>query len=191
RSELTGITKGFLKDVTWGGSDTQTISYLLADASNMQGAVFGDRLQVTMRTAVIPWIEFKTPVVVRGRYKVWVGWRQNGPAGGGNVIDTYLNGEKLSRSLTAGEYRIRTLPDRELEALGYKKHVAGNLSGVNNYNCKMVGIVDVEITDRQTLRFETNTNVNAQFWLDFIQFIPIDEEQIYPQFDTNGNAVYP
>ena len=191
RSELTGIAKGFLKDVTWGGADNTTIAYLLATASNMQGAVFGDRLQVTLRTAVIPWIEFRTPVVVRGRYKVWVGWRQNGPADGGNVIDTYLNGVKLSRSLTAGEYRIRTLPDRELEALGYKKHVAGNLSGVNNYNCKMVGIVDVDVTDRQTLRFETNSNVNAQFWIDFIQFIPIDQEQIYPQFDTEGNAVYP
>src|SRR5690606_1784793 len=116
-----------------------------------------------------------------------VGWRQNG----GNTVDTYLNGVKLSRSLNLGEYRIRTLPDRELEALGYKKHVAGNLSGVNNYNCKMVGIVDIDVTDRQTLRFETSTNTRAEFWLVFIQFIPIDQEQIYPQFDTLGNAVYP
>ncbi len=186
RSDLV-MSKGFLRDVTWGGADNATIAYLLSTASNMQGAVNGDRLQITLRTAVIPWVEFKTPVIVRGRYKVWVGWRQNG----GNTVDTYLNGVKLSRSLNLGEYRIRTLPDRELEALGYKKHVAGNLSGVNNYNCKMVGIVDIDVTDRHTLRFETNTNVNAQFWLDFIQFIPIDQEQIYPQFDTQGNAVYP
>ncbi|MBD1434666.1 fasciclin domain-containing protein [Sphingobacterium sp. DN00404] len=188
RSELQ-IPKGYLRDVTWGGADNRTIWYRLATASNMQGAVNGDRLEITLRnnSATIPWIEFKTPVVVRGRYKVWVGWRQNG----GNTVDTYLNGVKLSRSLNLGEYRIRTLPDRELEALGYKKHVAGNLSGVNNYNCKMVGIVDIDVTDRQTLRFETNTNVSAQFWLDFIQFIPIDQEQIYPQFDTQGNAVYP
>jgi len=41
------------------------------------------------------------------------------------------------------------------------------------------------------LRFETSTNTRAEFWLDFIQFIPIDQEQIYPQFDTQGNAVYP
>lgn len=188
RSELE-IPKGFLRDVTWGGADGRTIWYRLADATNMQGAVNGDRLEITLRnnSATIPWIEFKTPVVVRGRYKVWVGWRQNG----GNTVDTYLNGVKLSRSINLGEYRIRTLPDRELEALGYKKHVAGSLSGVNNYNCKMVGIVDIDVTDRHTLRFESNTNSQGQFWLDFVQFIPIDQEQIYPQFDTEGKPVYP
>src|SRR5690606_37068938 len=77
--------------------------------------------------AVIPWIEFKTPVIVRGRYKVWVGWRTR-TDDGGNTVRTYINGEQLSRTLNNGEYRIRTLPERELEALGYKKHIAGSPS---------------------------------------------------------------
>lgn len=181
------IPKGYLRDVTWGGAETTTINYEFVTASNMLGAVFGDQFIVSLRTAVIPWIEFKTPVVVRGRYKVWVGWRTI-TDDGGNTIDTYVNGQKLSRSLNNAEYRIRDLPERELEALGYKKHLTHS---TNNYNCKMVGIVDIDVTDRQTLRFETNTNARAQFRVDFIQFIPIDQEQLYPQFDTQGNAVYP
>lgn len=185
------IQKGYLQDVTWGGAETTTIDYEFVTASNMLGAAFGDQLIVNLRTAVIPWVEFKTPVVVRGRYKVWVGWRTIASNGRGNTIDTYINGDKLSRSIDNSEYRIRTLSERELEALGYKKHIAGNPSAVNNYNCKMVGIVDIDVTDRQTLRFETNTNINAPFRIDLIQFIPIDQEQLYPQFDERGNAVYP
>ncbi|PRD54248.1 fasciclin domain-containing protein [Sphingobacterium gobiense] len=189
RSDLV-ISKGFLRDVTWGGADNRVIRYWGTSGGSFGGAVFGDRLEIALRnnSSTIPWIEFKTPVVVRGRYKVWVGWRTISNNGRGNTIDTYINGEKLSRSLAIQEYRIRTLPDRELEALGYKKHIAASS---NNYNCKMVGIVDIEITDRQTLRFESQTNERGELHLDFIQFIPIDQEQIYPQFDEQGNAVYP
>ncbi|MCC2598997.1 fasciclin domain-containing protein [Sphingobacterium sp. FBM7-1] len=185
------VPKGFLKDVTWGGAESASLNYVGVAGGSSAGSAFGDYLDIYLRAAVIPWIEFKTPVVVRGRYKVWIGWRtvaRNGVEGAGNIIDTYINGVKLSRSLNHGEYRIRSIPERELEALGYKKHVSAN---ANNYNCKMVGIVDIDITDRQTLRLESKTNQGAQFWLDFIQFIPIDQEQIYPQFDTEGNAVYP
>lgn len=187
------LSKGFLRDVTWGGPDGAMIWYRGTSSGTFGGAVNGDRLEVVLRTASnqIPWIEFKTPVIVRGRYKVWVGWRTVASNGRGNVLETHINGVKLSRTLDHGEYRIRTLPERELEALGYKKHIAGSPSGVNNYNCKMVGIVDIDVTDRQTLRFVTTTSVNAAFNLDFIQFIPIDQEQIYPQFDTQGNPVYP
>lgn len=181
------IPKGYLRDVTWGGAETTTLEYFGVTSGNMDGAAYGDQLLCTLRTAVTPWIEFKTPVVVRGRYKVWVGWRTI-TDDGGNTIDTYVNGQKLSRSLNNAEYRIRDLPERELEALGYKKHLTHS---TNNYNCKMVGIVDIDVTDRQTLRFETNTNARAQFRIDLIQFIPIDQEQLYPQFDTEGNAVYP
>ena len=184
------IPKGYLRDAIWGGADNQVLDYFGATSGNMGGAAYGDLLQVYLRGAVIPWIEFKTPVIVRGRYKVWVGWRTR-TDDGGNTIRTYINGQQLSRTLNNGEYRIRTLPERELEALGYKKHIAGSPSGVNNFNCKMVGIVDIDVTDRQTLRFEASTNARAVFMIDFIQFIPIDQEQIYPQFDTEGNAVYP
>lgn len=184
------IPKGYLRDVTWGGADNQMLDYFGVTSGNMGGAAYGDLLQVYLRGAVIPWIEFKTPVVVRGRYKVWVGWRTR-IDDGGNTIRTYINGEQLSRTLNNGENRIRTLPERELEALGYKKHIAGSPSGVNNFNCKMVGIVDIDVTDRQTIRFEASTNARAVFMIDFIQFIPIDQEQLYPQFDEQGNAVYP
>lgn len=191
RGELSFPDEAFFRDITWPNTSANNSPYYNGVASgSFGGAVNGDYIEFYLRAAVIPWVELKTPVVVRGRYKVWVGWRTR-TDDGGNTIKTLINGKELSRTLNNGEYRIRTLPERELEALGYKKHLAGSPSGVNNYNCKMVGIVDIEVTDRQTLRFECSTNARAKFDLDFIQFIPIDQEQIYPQFDTQGNAVYP
>ncbi|PRD49200.1 fasciclin domain-containing protein [Sphingobacterium haloxyli] len=181
------IPKGYLRDVTWGGGDGEQLWYNGTASGNMAGAAFGDVLEIPMRSAWAPWIEFKTPVIVRGRYKVWVGWRRNAHNNNGNIIETSVNGIKLSRTLNQAEWRINNLPERELEALGYKQHTATG----GNYNCKMVGVVDIDVTDRQTLRFETSSNVNAKWWLDFVQFIPIDEEQIWPRFDTEGNAVYP
>lgn len=193
RSNLT-IAKGFLKDVTWGGAESTTISYENPTTGNMGGAVYNDLLVANIRTAVIPWIEFKTPIIVRGRYRVWVAYRtiQDGQQLG-NIIDVYFNGEKLSRPINQGEYRNRTLSPRELEALGYKMHISGSPSGANNYNTKMVGIIDVDVTDRHILRFETLTNrgTNNGFRIDMIHFIPIDQEQIYPVFDVAGNPVWP
>lgn len=189
RGELSFSDEAFFKDITWPNisNSANWPLYVGVASGSFGGAVNGDYIEFYLRAAVIPWVEFKTPVVVKGRYKVWIGWRIR-IDDGGNTIDTYINGEKLSRSLNNADKRITTLPDRELEALGYKKHLVDNNG---NYNCKMVGIVDIEVTDRQTLRFECNTNARAKFDIDFIQFIPIDEEQIYPQFDTQGNAVYP
>lgn len=189
RGELSFSDEAFFKDITWPNisNSANWPLYVGVASGSFGGAVNGDYIEFYLRAAVIPWVEFKTPVVVKGRYKVWIGWRIR-IDDGGNTIDTYINGEKLSRSLNNADKRITTLSDRELEALGYKKHLVDNNG---NYNCKMVGIVDIEVTDRQTLRFECNTNARAKFDIDFIQFIPIDEEQIYPQFDTQGNAVYP
>lgn len=177
------IPKGYLKDVTWGGADNQTIRYEAPLSGNMRGSAFADHLFIHLRnnSATIPWVEFKTPVIVRGRYKVWIGWRR---LGNGNTLETYVNGQKLSRTLQTGESRIRTLSERELEAMGYKKH---STSDNNELNCKMIGIVDINVTDRQTLRLEAITNVGqSEFRLDIVQFIPIDQEQLYPQFDETG-----
>lgn len=188
RGELSFPDEAFFRDITWPNTSANNSPYYNGVASgSFGGAVNGDYIEFYLRASVIPWVELKTPVVVRGRYKVWVGWRTR-TDDGGNTIRTFINGKELSRTLNNAEYRIRTLPERELEALGYKRHVSAN---ANNYNCKMVGIVDIDITDRQTLRFECSTNARAKFDLDFIQFIPIDQEQIYPQFDEQGNAVYP
>lgn len=181
---------GFFKDIKWEGSGW--VDYSIGGGSSA-GSVNGDYLSFQLRTntATVTSIEFKTPVIVRGRYRVWLSFRtiQNSN-GSGNLMDIYFNNNKLSRQLNQAEYRNTTLAARELEALGYKRVTASSSSNV--HNCKMLGIVDVDVTDRQTLKLVGLGNGNASsFLLDMVHFIPVDMEQIYPMFDVNGEAVYP
>lgn len=186
------IPHGFFKDITWQNTTSNAVSYNYADAGSSQGSVHDDTFTIVMRTATNSWVEFKTPVIVKGRYKVWISWRTMAGSGScGNVITASVDGKELPRTLLNSEYRNRTLSERELEGLGYKKYFAGTPSGANNYNCRLMGIVDVETTDRHVFRMTTNTNCNVAFKVDMVQFIPVELDQLYPQIDREGNLVYP
>ncbi len=187
------IPHGFFKDITWQNTTrASVISYNYPDAGSHQGSVNDDTFTIEMRTSQNSWVEFRTPVIVKGRYKVWIGWRtMAGSGSSGNAITATFDGVTLSRTLLNNEYRNRTIPERELEALGYKKYFAGSPGGANNYNCRLMGIIDVETTDRHQLRLTTNTNANVAFKVDMIQFIPIDMDQLYPQIDRSGALIYP
>ncbi|TJZ61802.1 DUF5108 domain-containing protein [Sphingobacterium olei] len=180
------VPYNLIKDITL--ANTSNYYYGYPQTGNSAGAVNDDLLNFNLRTAVLPWVEMRTPVIVKGRYKVWIAWRRVESNQGPNMIDIYLNGVQLSRQLNTGEYRNTTLNPRELEAIGYKRVTT---TGSNVHNCKMVGIIDIDFTDRHILRLETKTNRAAELQLDMIHFIPVDMEQIYPQFDANGNPVYP
>lgn len=180
------VPNGFLKDVSWEGSGL--VTYINGTA----GQIHNDYLQMRMNTgnSHVSSITFKTPILVSGRYRVWVGWRRGASGQNiGNPMELYFNNVKLSRILDQSEYRNTTLPARELEAIGYKRYIASTSSNI--HNCKMMGIIDVEVTDRHELKFVSLGNQQGWFWLDMIHFIPVDQEQIYPWFDVNGQPVWP
>jgi len=49
----------------------------------------------------------------------------------------------------------------------------------------------VEYTGRHTLRMDALSGSSQASWWDMIQFIPVDQNQIWPRFDAAGNAIYP
>jgi len=55
-------------------------------------------------------------------------------------------------------------------------------------NC---GAIKVEYTGRHTLRMDALSGNSQPAWWDMIQFIPVDQNQIWPRFDVEGNAIYP
>jgi uncharacterized surface protein with fasciclin (FAS1) repeats len=184
------ISKGFIKDVTWGGAATTTITYSCNSGNhNHAGAYNSDYLSITLRTAVIPWIEFKTPVIIRGRYKVWVSYRttrRNNTTANTGIF--YLDGVPLPRTAWFGEWYNKDIPATELEAQGYKRHNA--VAPNNNWNTRLLGTIDVQTTDRHVLRIETNTNEGVDSTIDMIHFIPVEMDQLWPRFGPNGELVY-
>jgi len=117
---------GAIKDITWDRT-TNTMDYAYTTSSSIN-VFWGDYLSVPMgNTTRHNWIEFTTPIIIKGRYKVWICYRAAkgsgtvGLPGGSNMpVQPSFDGVDLSRQFNFCEQRPN-LSDGELEALGWKK----------------------------------------------------------------------
>lgn len=175
----------------------------------------GDLLTLTMcanNASRVKYVELKTPYLVKGKYKVWVCYAQNGQGSGLQVIynpgkadeQTLPNIVFLSQTLSASGVNDRGDPnaDNLMLAQGYKRYMAtqgdynanGVTGGVLSLTSgdgalnvgRLAGTINVETTDRHTIRLQAVSDVKCGsnlVYLDMIQFIPADDlEQIYPRF---------
>lgn len=182
-----GFVLGALANVTWTGSKTYTL-----DWNNYSGGVNGDLIRpFRFRTGTggLNDIEFKTPVIIKGRYKIWVSFRQNTKAS--NTTKVFFNGEQTSRILNGREYAndpsnaTTGIPDRVYESQGYKRYIFPYVKN-DNVLSRLVGIVEVTTTGRHTIKFVTDVcsgcgGGDADRW-DLVEFRPVDMDQIWPKF---------
>lgn len=193
------IPKGFLADVTWGSNTnaSSTISYNSMPFTNTTYyAWWGDYLRIPMgNTSRNLWIEFRTPLLVKGRYKVWICYYRrkasnNNPAFPNRVT---FDGEPMQRTFDFSEQKPVGTPG-ELEALGYKQYTEAPLTNTapDIYNvARLVGTVDVKTTDRHNIRitFLANSSGQELNHLDIIQFIPVNDNQQRPVFGRDGSVI--
>jgi hypothetical protein len=142
------------------------------------------------------WVEFRTPLLVKGRYKIWVCYYRgrastNNPAFP-NRVD--FDGQPMQRTFDFSEQKpVGTVS--ELEALGYKQYTEAptdNTTPDRNNVARLVGTVDVKTTDRHTIRitFAHPTSTGQELnYLDIIQFIPINDNQLRPIFARDGRII--
>jgi uncharacterized surface protein with fasciclin (FAS1) repeats len=182
------ISLGTLKDVTWGGATTNQIQYVTNAASSTDQYVWGDRLTLNVRTGVIPWIEFVTPLLVKGKYKVWICYRKTNF----NDMQAFLDEEPLPRifGLNPGPSYPTGVTVDEAEAQGWKLYTGGASS---NFLGRMIGTIEVKTTDRHKFKIVGLTNRGGStgnpFLSDMVHFIPIEQDQVYPRFNVDGTLV--
>ena len=186
---------GSIKDITWN-NPANTMDYQFTTSSTIN--VFrGDYLFVGMgNTSRHNWIEFTTPLLVKGKYKLWVCYRAAkgsgtvGAAGGSNMpVQPSFDGVDLARIFNFCEMRPN-LSDGELDALGWKKYSPTTNQFMTG---KFLGVVDVTTTDRHKLRIRSLPAAgtgNPSNYLDMFHFIPIDQDQILPRFNMDGTLQY-
>lgn len=128
------------------------------------------------------WAEFKSPTVIKGRYKVWICYI----AQTASVTNVSVNGIPMTRQVNFTEFMPAGTPE-ERESIGWKNYVTSN--SPNRHNSRLVGIVDIATTGSQTVRFDWagSGTGNNSLQLDMIHFIPIDDVQIVPRFATDGS----
>ena len=126
------------------------------------------------------WVEFTTPPIIKGRYKVWICYRNRVSI----TLNVLVNGEVMQRPVNLGQgYPGGT--DEELESLGWKRYTLGG-----SFAGRCVGIVDIRTTERHKLRFEAISGTTRDLYLDMVHFIPIDQKQYLPRFAPDGTPVY-
>lgn len=173
-----------------------TVPQSIAAFDDKSQYVYADYLRFNLDLGAIQWMEMKTPVLIGSEegtsYKVWICYRRElecyiktsfKQEGKDDQILPYI----FDMSLYAPA-AISSAPEvAELD--GYKMYNAKKFSSV--VISKLLGIIKVYTTGRHTLRLEPTTNrrVGQLGSVDMIQFIPVDENQLWPRVDVKGNWI--
>ncbi|MFV0327723.1 MAG: fasciclin domain-containing protein [Bacteroides xylanisolvens] len=205
------FTVGSLSEVTWA---TNKITYKVLSsydpsaptvANNGEQYVYGDYFQFRMADKYPKWIEFKLPLLAQGVYKVWICFQYlKADSGAPQLRTTFkknFNEESeddlvLPNIVMAGKvvlkYRIDENGKKVID------HAAMEQEGMKIYTpyaadakigARLLGTIKVEATGRYALRLECLIKAGADIQLDMLQFIPAEEEQIWPMVDMAGNLI--
>jgi len=149
-------------------------------------------------SATNAWMYMKTPVLVKGKYKVWICYErreQTGkwPTGRRTQCQVTIDGDIMNKPFDFAEPPpIGT--NTELESQGWKYYTNDPLRATlaapisNVLIGKMVGIVDIKSTDTHTMRFDVIQGNSGTDILDMVHFIPVDApSQILPRFNQDGS----
>jgi len=183
---------GELSELNFGGKNNPTITYNVASAfaGNTQYVNY-DYFEIPMRPTLLQWMEIKTPVLTEGVYNVWICWRRGGTNNKFKTTFKQVGKEDqvLPNVFDLGEYfNTSATPEVNLNN-GMKRYNAKQLNSVVcSRNC---GAVKIEYTGRHTLRIDALSGSSQAAWWDMIQFIPVDQNQLWPRFDIEGHAIYP
>jgi len=160
--------------------------------------VYGDILSFTLDLSSTQWIEFKTPVLIGSpdgvAYKVWLCYRRELSC---EMKVTFKQDGQDDQVMPDIFDTSAYMPDpyaegsspELIEAQGWKMYNAKKYSSV--ICSHFLGTIKVYTTGRHTLRLEP-TSVH---WpgnsgsFDMIQFIPADENQLWPRVDMLGNWI--
>lgn len=177
----------------WAGNNARGIQYFYGGTGTPDRFnVNRDRIALNFGSPRATWAEFKTPIIVKGRYKVWVCYIAQIPTNGSLLTNVLINGIPMTRQVdfanTGGRMPAGTMAERE--SIGWKNYVTSD--SPDRHNARLVGIVDIATTGIQVVRFEAaggGTGNNA-LQLDMIHFIPVDEDQLLPRFAPDGSMSY-
>jgi uncharacterized surface protein with fasciclin (FAS1) repeats len=185
---------GQLAGITW--STDVPIQYV-CEAGGVQGQylVHSDMMIINLRTASINWIEFKTPLIVKGKYKLWICTRNVDDPNRRPIFLVYFNGEALP-NIVATDKTMERVSDEELLFQGFKRYnydiadSTGYLTDINGrFASRLAGTIDVPTTGNHTIKFQVINNGDKYLWIDMIHIIPFENNQIWPRVGHDGTLM--
>lgn len=179
------LAKSLFTEVTWDGVDALTYVCAAKGSSSYQDRAWkGDVIEIfRFRNGNTQNIAFKTPVIIKGKYKVWVSYRWKSAKN--PTVRAYFDGVALPRLINFQEQGVNNIDERVLESQGYKSHID---PFTNRFNSRLCGVIDVQTTGRHTITFESLSNPGDTAWMDVVEFRPINMDQLYPRLKSGGEG---
>ncbi|CAD0001253.1 fasciclin domain-containing protein [Flavobacterium chungangense] len=179
------LAKSLFTEVTWDGVDALTYVCAAKGSSSYQDRAWkGDVIEIfRFRNGNTQNIAFKTPVIIKGKYKVWVSYRWKSAKN--PTVRAYFDGVALPRLINFQEQGVNNIDERVLESQGYKSHIS---PFTNRFNSRLCGVIDVQTTGRHTITFESLSNPGDTAWMDVVEFRPINMDQLYPRLQSGGEG---
>lgn len=156
-----------------------------------------DRLSLALGSNRHAWIEFTTPMIIRGTYKVWICYRTGNLPNIQATIDAGTPGEQVLPNILVMGNTLSSpgIPladpnsDNLLEAAGYKRY-SGNASVTENkWIGRLMGTTQINTTDRHTIRLTSVGGRAGSATIDMIHFIPVSMDQQYPRINKDGTQL--
>ncbi|MDE3237082.1 MAG: fasciclin domain-containing protein, partial [Bacteroidota bacterium] len=141
---------GQLANVTW---QQGLVQYTCEPATTTNYYWYDDHLDFGLRTnpVVNSFIEFTTPLIVKGKYKVWVNYRRGGQ---GNYTQVFVDDVPLSRIVDLTAYLpSTTATPAVLESQGFKRYSANIPTSNSTQAGELAGVVDIATTDVHKIKF--------------------------------------
>lgn len=191
-----GFAPADLSEVEWGGPAINNLYYICSGAMTSTSLdlknqyVYGDMMRFRFSPNINSWFEWKLPLLVAGKYKVWVCWRREQTTTFRAIFrQEGRDDQVLPYVFNLADYYPGGTVEENL-ANGWKIYPAkGGTGGV--MNSRVLGTIEVVSTGRHTFRFEDLTGRSGESSWDMIQFIPVDEDQLWPRIDIRGKWCYP
>ncbi|MEO6523398.1 MAG: fasciclin domain-containing protein [Mucilaginibacter sp.] len=171
------------------------ISYFCESSTTSRFYWWDDELVITNfrpTTGQMTQVIFKTPTIIKGKYKVWFMWRTSTSKPGAQFFFDGGNGvqQPLQNIITAFTNNMPSGSSTDtgpvLESKGYKRYSAAPNTD-NVMISILLGVVDVQTTDKHLLYMNAiGTAAAGSITADMIQFIPVDQDQLNPRFNRDG-----
>lgn len=182
-----------LKDITWSLPINLTTSWFRYEYGTSSLTNFGaymDCVKFPLGASsggVRPlYFDFKTPVIIKGRYKVWICYRARAQSTSSQSETAIsVDGEQMQRTVNFVTNRPSG-NDADLESINYKRYTENTST---SWAGRLVGIVDIKTTERHTVRFTNIRGSQDENWLDMVHFIPVGQIQILPRFKPSGDTL--
>lgn len=132
-------------------------------------------------------IEFTTPIITAGRYKIWVDYKRSH----NQTVIASFDGEVLPNIFNPGDALLATETEAQAEARGYKSYSESPNPDGNGHVGRLLGTVNIKTTGPHKIRLTATacSGCAVQLWLDAFEFRPVDMNQLRPKLGRDGSLI--